>query len=1249
MSDIREDSSSWHQKILFHWVSPLIRVGTTRPVGDEDLLSLNEAENSQSCGEQFNDALMREKKTNSTFVLSSIWRVHRKSLLFISAIALVNLSFSLANPFLIRELLAILNGQAAAGSLVWKLATLLMLSALLANLSIHHLYHAALKLGMRIRAGLVYAIYRKAIQLSPASRAQSTTGEIVNLMASDAARIYNVASMIHLVWTVPLQVVVITCALFALMGTSTLAGLGVMLLMFVLSSNRAKNMMSARKNLMQQSDRRVGLISEILNGIRVIKFYCWEKSFARKITALRKNEIKELNTLARDSALVNILFASTPLFVGFATFATHLGLGKELKVEDVFGALAFFGILRPAMSQLPMIVSGLIDAKISIRRINHFLSNPEVMPREVTQLAPGEVKIKAGVLHWGDAAFSLALPDIHISPGELVLVLGPVGSGKSSFLHALLNELENSNNLVSVAGRIAFAPQQAWIMQGTVRENIVLSNDPPPDAYEHALRVCALEEDIEQLPAGDATEIGERGVNLSGGQKQRIALARCVVSNADLVLLDSALSAVDSRTAQHIFHHSILKTLKKKTRILVTQNYEHIRFADRVLWCHNGSVRELSPSEAAQLNRDNTQSKAAHFPQSLENQSAATPMNDAERVLTKSQQNRRMPTLSPISLQSTNNTGVTSNAPHGRLIVDEERAVGAVDKQHYKTYFSALAPARIGYFLLFIFTLREVLSTGNDSWLAWWTKNPKFSTQSFLLILAALGICAAGSTFARTYLLARRGVVAASGFHEALLNGVLRAPMSFFERTPTGRILNRFGKDTEAIDQYIPNTLLDALTCLFAIASTFTLITLVSPLALLAFVPLAFLYLRVQKQFRATSREVKRLESTSRSPMYAHFSESLAGASIIRSFEQSDFFLAENLRRFDGNQKAFYTMISINRWLGTRLELIGALVLGCTAFSGILMQEHISASFVGVSLTYALLATGSLNWAVRMISELESSMNAIERVRYYAKTPSENWEGDFQKNNWPLHGSIELRNLTLGYRPDLPPVLNRINLRIRAGERIGLIGRTGSGKSTLLQTLFRIIEPPDASVFIDGVDVKTIPLEQLRASIAVIPQDPVLFSGTLRENLDPFENHSDDEILNALSRAHLGPLLNALPDKLNQILNEGGSNLSVGQRQQVCLARALLRNSRILLLDEATANVDPTTDALIQSTLREAFADCTVVSIAHRIHTVLHCDRIVVLSAGQVAECASPQELMANKESLFAHYWAHSRLELGLQ
>lgn len=1252
-----EEFSPWYKKVFFNWVSPLIAIGKEQHISDEHLLKLNSSEDSAQCGQAFSETFQTIKTVRQRPVIWTLWSLHKKTFYKISCLALLNLVCLTANPLIIRELLKTLKNSVLVDQSGWLLAALLMSTALIANVSIHHVYHESLKLGMRIRAGLVVAIYQKALQLNHRARSKSSTGEIVNLMANDAGRVYNVASMLHSAWVMPVQAIVIITALFYIMGPATISGLIIMLVMLTFSSRRAKKMMSGRRRLMEHSDQRVSLMSEILNGIRVIKFYAWEKSFFARIRSIRERELSELHGLARESALVNILFLSTPIFVGLATFSTRLMLGQTLNVEDVFSALAFFGILRPVMAQLPMTFSGYIDANIATHRIESFLAREELPHKSVDPtLETGAMVIQPGVVNWGHGDAHVTLPEIKIRPGEFIVILGPVGGGKTSFLHSLMNELEGSENLVRSNGRIAYVPQLPWILNGSVRENITFGNDENELFYRNSIAACSLEEDLSKLAQGDETEIGERGVNLSGGQKQRISLARSVYSDADIYLLDSPLSAVDSKVGKNIFKLCLRGLLANKTRILVTHNAEHAAYADRVLWIQDGHVRELSALELTALReRDahilqNSGLNLQTLPSDVHQLATSDSPDDASlnsqedhsdiaRQLTSTVQH-------PITTHPTNSPTRFINPNAGRLIVDEERQVGAVERTLYSRYFKQLAPGKVVFVLGLLFILREIFNAASDSWLAWWTSNKNWSVEFFLSGLAFLGLAAAVMTFLRTHLTARGGVRAAGALHEQLLNGVLKAPMMFFERTPSGRILNRFGKDTEAIDQHIPGVLMEALGCFFTIGATLTVITLATPVAIIALVPLAFIYFRIQHAFRVTSREVKRLESISRSPVYAHFSESLAGVSVIRAFEKSPLFVRESIRRFEGNQRAFYTMISLNRWLGTRLEFIGALLVGCAAASALLLHGKMTTAFAGVSLTYALLVTGALNWAVRMVSELESSMNAIERVTHYSETESEKWDGEPMRLSWPEAGRVEFRQLTLRYRKDLPPVLDRLSLAISAGEKIGIVGRTGAGKSTLIQTLFRIVEPPSGSVFIDDIDITTVSLEQLRSSIAIIPQDPILFSGTFRENIDPFEQYSDQQVMHALKRAHLENVVTRLPKGLSTSIHEGGSNLSVGQRQQICLARALLRNAKILLLDEATANVDNQTDALIQQTIQNEFTHCTIITIAHRLHTVMNSDRIVVMQSGRIVECASPEVLMADKFGIFSSYWADSMLEL---
>ena len=1250
-----EQNSGFFARLLFLWVNPLIQKGQHNALADIDLFELNSVEDSLKCSSEFRDVFALNQQSKRP-VIATLWKLHRSTYVGVCLLALVYLVCSTANPLLIREIILFLkmseggspelnsgiNHAPLSQGLVYAFA--LLLSVLIANIGNHHLYHISLKIGMRMRAGMVVALYRKALRLTPEARLNSSTGEIVNLMANDAARIYNIAAQLHSLWLMPVQMIVIVALLFSVLGSSMFAGLAVMLLMMAVSAGRAKKMMQARKKLLGLADARVSLMSEILNGIRVIKFYAWEKSFLKNVGAVRTEEHLHLRRLARELALVSVLFLSTPVFVGLATFATHLLMGRTLNAPDVFAALAFFGILRPVMAQLPMTVSSYLDANIAAKRMEDFFAQPEIEPRFDAPLPKGSVRFENAFAGWKAEAPFLKNLNLEIVPGECVAIVGSVGAGKSLLLAAMLGELKLQRGRFESAGTLAYVSQQAWIVNASVRENIVFGLEFDAEKYARCLHVCALESDIAQLPAGDLTEIGERGVNLSGGQKQRLSLARAVYSDADIYLLDDPLSAVDSAVGQHIFNECIAGVLKNKTRILVTHRLEYAMQASRIVQLEKGLIADCgTPAQVlmrgGELATLLSEYQKDHATPSTPEQEKSThlPVKPGPSSPAQVAAPHRAPRSAHSLVQSlahspeANVAGAAPKSDRGRLVVDEERFVGAVRTDIYRVYFKALAPGALLLLLFGAFALREIFTAGNDSWLAYFSSSQTISMQTFLVVFGVLGVCATLATYLRSILTTFGGVRAAQLLHEKLLQGVLRAPMGFFESTPSGRVLNRFGKDMEVIDQFIPNILLDALGCIFTIFSTLLVICVATPLALFVLVPAGFVYFRVQKLFRLSSREIKRLESISRSPVYAHFSESLAGATTIRAFGAEERFTLESVQRFEGNQRAFYTMISLNRWLGTRLEFLGALVVFSAVVFAVLARHQISPGLAGLSVTYALMVTGALNWAVRMVSELESIMNAVERVTHYSTLAEEKWEGQPAPAHWPSKGHIKIEDLYFAYRPDLPCVLNGISCEIAPGEKIGVVGRTGAGKSSLFLALYRIVEPRSGRITIDGIDISTLSLSELRSSLSIIPQDPVLFLGTIRSNLDPFSQYSEVQLNDALRRAHMAQPISLLPRGLDSDVKEGGSNLSVGQRQLLCLARALLKQAKIVLMDEATASVDFETDTLIQETVRTEFKHATVITIAHRLNTVRDAHRILLLDAGKIAN-SGPTSMLEDLE-----------------
>ncbi len=691
-------------------------------------------------------------------------------------------------------------------------------------------------------------------------------------------------------------------------------------------------------------------------------------------------------------------------------------------------------------------------------------------------------------------------------------------------------------------------------------------------------------------------------------------------------MLDDPFSALDNVVGQQILQECILGILESKTRILVTHRLDYAMVADRIIVLQKGRIVEV-------VTTNNLLHKKSIFGRMLQEYHGQE--SEANNLVIKgNEEHKNTLNLSTTKKQISSLETEEDVEPEAletraaRLIEEEERATGALKADLYFSYIKMLGTKAALLLLVGLFILREVVSVGSDFWLAYWAADGRTPGGLFLMGFILLGMLAVTITFLRTIYLALRGVKAAQKLHNKLLSGVLHAPLSFFEVTPIGRVLNRFSKDQKVIDQQVIFKFLEGMSTVFLLLSSAFVIIGSTPLALVAIVPLAGVYYKLQRYYRASAREVNRLEAISHSPIYAHFSETLAATSTLRAFGCEKLFIQEIYRLVDQSQRALFTQLCIDRWLSLRIDIMGVVLVVTASVLAVLSRNSLAPGLAGLSITYAMSVTGVLGRAVHAIVELEISMNSVQRTQHYANLPGERWQGRQEVNaDWPNGGRIKIDSLEVRYRQELEPALKGISCEILPGEKIGVVGRTGSGKSTLLLSLFRLIEPSQGSIYIDGVDITDIPLSELRSRLTIIPQEPFLFQGTIRTNLDPFQQFTDEQLWQSLQRAHLRDVIQNLSLGLDTDISEGGANLSMGQRQLLCLARALLKNTRILLLDEATANIDYETENLIKQTLHDNFAHCTVVTIAHRTHTVSNTDRIMVLQQGRIVKLDSTKRL----------------------
>ncbi|XP_070778984.1 multidrug resistance-associated protein 1 isoform X2 [Enoplosus armatus] len=1294
-----EPGASFLSRITFWWITRMMVTGYKRPLEEKDLWSLNHEDRSHRVVPQlvcrWNTECQKVKRTEQKTLYSPKRILHsegkecraveeseilivktpqktkepslfRALCLTFGPYFLISCLYKIiqdilmfVGPEILRLLIHFVNNSGAPSWHGYFYTALLFICTCVQSLILQKYFHVCFVSGMRLRTAIIGAVYRKALVISSAARRTSTVGEIVNLMSVDAQRFMDLITYINMIWSAPLQVVLALYFLWQNLGPSVLAGVAVMVLMVPVNAVIAMKTKTYQVAQMKSKDSRIKLMNEMLNGIKVLKLYAWELAFKDKVSEIRESELLVLKKAAYLGAMSTFTWVCAPFLVALSTFTVYVLIDEHnvLDAQKAFVSLALFNILRFPLNMLPMVISSMVQASVSLKRLRVFLSHEELQEDSVEHKAmagsPYSISIVDGVFSWSRTESpTLKKLNVCIPECSLVAVVGHVGSGKSSLLSALLGEMDKLEGTVAVKGSVAYVPQQAWIQNSTLKDNIMFGQERREAWYQRVVEACALQPDLEVLPAGDETEIGEKGVNLSGGQKQRVSVARAVYCDRAVYLLDDPLSAVDAHVGKHIFDQVIgpQGLLKDKTRVLVTHGLSYLPQADLILVMVEGEITEMGSYQqlmategafaeflrtyAAVDHTDNNESVPTSGTTGLENGSVTALVGSSPGV--------SMSKLSQTSKEGKMLSKKTKNRDVGKLTEADKASTGRVKLSVFWAYLKAIG-LLLSCISLLLFLAHHLVSLFSNYWLSLWTDDPVVNgTQPDRLmrlgVYGALGLTQGVAVFGYSLSMSIGGILASRCLHQSMLYDVLRSPMSFFERTPSGNLVNRFAKEMDTIDSVIPSIIKMFMGSMFNVLGGCVVILIATPLVAIIIPVLGLLYFFVQRFYVASSRQLKRLESVSRSPIYTHFNETLLGTSVIRAFCEQERFIRESDQRVDDNQKAYYPSIVANRWLAVRLEFVGNFIVSFAALFAVMARESLSPGIMGLAISYALQLTASLTWLVRMSSDVETNIVAVEKVKEYSDTEKEaEWKHKSSSlpPGWPTDGCIDFRDFGLCYRHDLDPAIHNITINIKGGEKVGIVGRTGAGKSSLTLGLFRIIEAAEGHIFIDGVDIAQLGLHELRSRITIIPQDPVLFSGSLRMNLDPFDSYSDEEVWRALEYSHLKSFVSGLPNKLSHECSEGGENLSVGQRQLLCLARALLRKTKILVLDEATAAVDMETDNLIQSTIRSQFEGCTVLTIAHRLNTIMDYTRVLVLDKGEMAEFDAPSSLIAQRGAFY--------------
>ncbi|CAI6333286.1 unnamed protein product [Periconia digitata] len=1220
------------------------------------------------------------------------------------------------------------------------------------------------------------------------SESQVTTGAIINLMAVDAFKVSEISAYLHFLWAnTPVQVLLAVVLLYQILGYSSVAGIGMMIFLLPINLYVSKQFAKIQKLILAATDARIHSTNEVLTNIRIIKYFAWEQRFIGIVNDKRYTELKHLRQRYILWAIAATIWSGSPVLITFLSFFVYTNVEKKDLIPSVaFTALSLFQILRIPLDQLADMVAHVQESKVSVDRIEEYLSEPEtdkyvqLVTHKKDEDGQPVIGFEQGIFSWGGKdmtdktsadAFKLMDLNLRFKVGGLNVVVGPTGSGKTSLLMALLGEMTKLKGDVYLPGgtsredlkpdpetqlteSVAYCAQQAWLVNGTVKDNITFASKWDAKRYKDVIAACSLRRDLEILDAGDQTIVGEKGVTLSGGQKQRISLARALYSKARHVLLDDVLSAVDSHTAKWIFDQALMGPLmSNRTCILVTHNVSLcLPQAQFAVVVENGRVMTQGTASevisSGKLSEDLSKSRPASAGAS------------------------RVPSRGP----SDAGDGDADGENPASNTMDETKAEGGVKFSIILMYLRAMGPWYYWIGAAICFAAQQVSSVSTNVWIRTWAnayadrnvqymgvnnRSPvthaptinglgtcmksgtcswnlpffeqqqaqrdyhygaqtTFSTSKsdvdsgyFLGVYAVLGVVFMFITFLREGFLFGGSLAASRRIHERLIQKVTHAKFRFFDQTPLGQLMNRFSKDIEAVDQEVAPVAIGVVHCLASIVTIVILISVITPGFLIAGFFITILYALIGRFYINSSRDLKRLESVHRSPLYQQFGETLSGMTTIRAYGDERRFIRENLTKINTQHRPFIYLWAANRWLAFRVDAVGALV---SFFAGVFVVRsvgYIDAGAAGLALTYAVTFTENVLWFVRLYSANEQNMNSVERVKEYldvdqeaAPVISENRP----PSNWPSHGSVEFIGYSTRYRPDFDQVLKNITFKILPGEKVGVVGRTGAGKSSLALALFRALEAENGKILVDDIDVGLIGLQDLRENIVMVPQDPTLFTGTIRSNLDPFGLFTDEEIFTALREVHLvtsvsaatsgtatpagpsspraveipNPTSNAvvmdlagsyqpsttnprsiladrtpeavldMPDasaagtdeqaalhadnknpfrNLSSPVSESGSNLSQGQRQLLCLARALLKHPKVLLMDEATASIDYATDAKIQETIREI--KNTTITIAHRLQTIIDYDKVLVLDQGEVIEFGDPFDLVSKDGGSF--------------
>ncbi|GMT32179.1 hypothetical protein PFISCL1PPCAC_23476, partial [Pristionchus fissidentatus] len=1369
-----EKRANFLSYITFQFITRFMFVGWKRTLTTEDMFEPLDEHESKKTTELLKNAWADEiglarYEERQPSLRKTIFRTYGWIIFKIGILLLIEELLKVGQPLFMAQLISYFKlGSTMTDSQAYTAAAGVVLTSVFA-ISIHHPYFYGLqKIGMGIKCGVSGLIIEKGVKLSSSALHQTTVGHLVNILSTDVAKFDTGFIFIHYMWVGPVLLLSYGYVIWQFIGVSCLAGFAVIVVLLPLQAFFGRMMGTFRRTTAQRSDKRISVMSEILNGIKVIKMYAWEDAFSAIIDKLRAHEMLSVRNYGLVQSTMLGLFWATGKLIMLAAALSFIHTGNLMTADTIFVAAALFNSCRlPITLFLPFSFHCLFDMLVAIDRIQKVLLLDEFghegmlsLDYEMNGSAKkrgngvvtiamtdsekllngecGEVAKLAKKEEWASIRYekterpmvemsgfsatwdserkeekedkkskkkgvekenkdgsetpptppSVAVEEINlkVERGEVAAVIGPVGSGKSSLLASILRETRRMSGTLKVEGRVAYCSQDSWIFSGSLRENILFGSAYDEDRYKRAIELSALQSDLAQMTRGDLTMVGDRGSSLSGGQKARVSLARALYREAEIYLLDDPLSAVDATVGRFIYEKCISEGLRDKVVILVTHQVQFVESADKLIVMKGGKiVVQGAPDRVFEENPEEMKEIIQETRKSYRRRSTSekTSPRKSEGEGSENEEGTG-DDESDVLLDGAENGGEGGKIEYmggDTAGEEEESSEGSVPWSVYWAYIRAMSarrPLLVGP-IMFLVLITQVNVVFVDWWMNKWTdaieraaiRNEtgrewndtvkvvgvpvELSASGYEWAYTVMSVVLLFTAVARCLWFRLLEVDASRHLHQRMFDAIVKTSLEFFDKNPIGRILNRFSKDVSTMDDTISMVFFEFVVGMLNFATIVGMIFLLNPWIVLPTLPLVAVFYLFRQVYLATSRDVKRLEATSRSPLYSHISALMNGLVTIRAFGCEETVLDKYHEMQNINVASFYLTISTSRWFAIWIDWLVNVFLAFVAFACIFCKDMISSGEVALMLVYAVQLTGFFSWIMRQSAELQNGMVSIERIVNYAALPPEETRREGGRDekrkmsemkereekdggeSWPSRGHLMLRDVWMKYGEGSADfVLKGVTLDIKPGEKIGIVGRTGAGKSSLLRALFRLTIPSKGHIIIDDVDTATVPLKSLRKSIGIIPQEPVLFVGTIRKNLDPFDEYSDAQLWEALELVELKGVVTEMGGGLEAPVQEGGANVSVGQRQLICLARALLRRTTILVIDEATANVDNKTDALIQRTLRSSFAHATVLTIAHRLHTIMDSNRVLVLDHGEVRQFDSPHLLLSQPEGIFA-------------